>query len=374
MTCLVGEIIAIMDEIAPPACAEEWDRVGLQVGSPSWEITAALVALDATIEVVEEAKRKDAGLIICHHPPLFRPLSRLVVDEPLGALIQRALVDKVAVFAAHTNLDAAELGVSAHLAEILRLKNHEPLISPAFAARLKLVTFVPPEHAERVSAALFKAGAGNIGDYGGCSFRAKGTGTFFPGPASSPAVGEVGKNNQVEEIRLEVVADETDLGEILRALRQSHPYEEPACDIYTIKTPAASALGRVGDLPQPLEVRELARLCSRVLENPGVRWGGDPRAVVERVAVCGGSGGDMVGAAMKAEAQALVTGDVGYHQAREAVDRGLAIIDAGHYHTERPVVARLAALLREKAGSRDLEVGILASDARTDPWNDGGAD
>jgi dinuclear metal center YbgI/SA1388 family protein len=374
MTCLVRDIVAIMDEIAPPACAEEWDRVGLQVGSPQWETAAVLVSLAATVEVVDEARRKGAGLIVCHHPPLFRPLSRLLVDEPLGSLLQRALVDRVAIFAAHTNLDAAELGVSARLAELLELKDPAPLVSPALAARLKLVTFVPPEHAERVSAALFEAGAGKIGDYGGCSFRVEGTGTFIPGPSSKPAVGEVGKYNQMGEVRLEVVADEAELEGILEALRENHPYEEPACDVYPVRTPVAFALGREGGLPRPLEVRELARLCSRLLENPGVRWGGDPRAVVERVAVCGGSGGEMVEAALRAGAQALVTGDVGYHQARDAVDRGLAIIDAGHYHTERPMVTRLASLLREKAGERGLEVEILASHARTNPWNDGGDD
>lgn len=374
MACRVEDVIRLVEEIAPPDLAEEWDNVGLLVGSRRAEISRVLVSLDCTREVLEEARKSGAGLLVCHHPPVFRPLRRLLLDEPEGHLLCAAVRAGMSLYAAHTNLDVCEEGVNAALAEALGLVGHRPLPGAKARSRCKLVTFLPPEHVAAVSAALFAAGAGRIGDYTGCSFLLEGTGTFTPGPDSHPAYGEAEGPNQVRETRLEVVVEEERLEDAVRALLAGHPYEEPAYDVYPLRAFPAAGMGRVGELPAPETLSALARRCSRELGNPSVRIAGDPAAEVRRVAVCGGSGGKLASAALAAGAQVLVTGDVGYHEAQEAVARDLAIIDAGHYHTEIPAVARLARLLEEKAEKTGLEVSVLASSVRACPWSHGGGE
>ncbi|RJP30069.1 MAG: Nif3-like dinuclear metal center hexameric protein [Actinobacteria bacterium] len=374
MACRVGDIIALVEELAPPYLAEDWDNVGLQVGSERAETGAVLVSLDAHPRTLEEARSRGAGMLVCHHPPIFRPLRRLVTDEPVGALLRDALVSGVAVYAAHTNLDASPHGVNAALATLLALRDHRPLPAEPLEAGYKLVTFLPPEHVAEVSAALFETGAGAIGDYAGCSFRVEGTGTFTPGPSSRPARGEASGPNVVSEVRLELLVNREGLEEAVEAMLSRHPYEEPAYDIYRLHGPACAGLGRIGDLPEPVSLGRFARKCAKLLGSPALRLAGDPAAAVSRVAVCGGSGGKLAPRAREDGAQVLVTGDVGYHEAQEAVEAGLAVIDAGHYHTERPVVPHLAALLSGRAERSGLEVEILVSDVHTYPWIDGGAE
>jgi dinuclear metal center YbgI/SA1388 family protein len=372
MACKVAEIVALMEELAPPAYAEDWDNVGLQVGSREREVEAVLICLDVTVEVLAEAREVGAGMLVCHHPLFLRPIRRLSGDDALGALLEETVRSGLSVYAAHTNLDASQEGVNVALAETLGLLHHRPLRGDPREGGFKLTTFLPPQDVGAVSEALCRAGAGVIGDYTGCSFRVEGTGTFTPGTRSRPAYGEIGKFNQVNEVRLELVVGKEALQDVLDALMESHPYEEPACDVYPLKLPAVGGLGRVGVLPRPMKIAELAELCSSRLGNPAVRFTGDGDLAVSRVAVCGGSGVGQAPRAKEAGAQVLVTGDVGYHQAAEAFAEGLAIIDAGHYHTEWPVVSRLAGLLAKKAGGLGLEVEVHASRIRTCPWRNGG--
>ena len=372
MACQVKDIVALMEEIAPPEYAEDWDNVGLLVGSAHAGIETVLVSLDATSEVVAEAGERGAGLLISHHPPVFRPMTRVITDKPPGSLVKEALMAGVALYAAHTNLDLCEVGVNVVLAEKFGLKDHRPLQSSPAAEGFKLVTFLPQQHLPSVSEALFKAGAGVIGDYTGCSFRVEGRGTFTPGPGASPAYGEAGKPNQVEEVRLEVVVEKDGLERALKALLDSHPYEEPAYDVYPLRMPSTAGKGRIGELPDMTTLGGLVRRCSQELGIPSVRLAGDPGREVRRVAVCGGRGGKLIPRAAREGAEVMITGDVVYHEALAAAARGLAVIDAGHYHTERPVVPHLAALLRQKADRAGLEVEVHISDIDTHPWVVGG--
>ncbi len=372
MGCRVQDMTGILEDIAPPGLAEEWDNVGLQCGSPHAEVDAVLVALEVNEEVVEEAVERGAGLIVCHHPLIFEPLKDLREDDPRSRLACEVVRTRLAVYAAHTNLDAAPLGVNAALAEALGLRDDAPLMEGITRPARKVVTFLPPEHVVAVSETLFAAGAGVIGEYTGCSFRAEGTGTFYAGAGTSPAYGEKGAMNEVREVRLEVLVEERLLGRALRALLQAHPYEEPAVDVYPTEIPWAGGMGRVGRLQGPLRLRELADLCRTRLGNPCVRFAGPPDREVERVAVCGGRGAHLAAAARRAGADALVTGDVGHHQALEALALGLAVVDAGHYHTERTVVPFLARLLKERAERRGLEVEVIASHVDSSPWKVGG--
>ena len=364
--------MSILDGLAPPWLAEDWDNVGLIFGSEGQEVRAVLVSLDITPEVVEEAREKEAGLVVCHHPPIFRPLRRLREDLPEGSLACGIVRAGISVFAAHTNLDASPHGVNAALAEALGLLDHRPLAEGRAQSAYKLVTFLPPEHLAEVSRALFEAGAGTIGDYRECSFRVEGTGTFLPLAAARPAYGEPGRLNEVREIRLEVLVPGDAVRAAVERLIASHPYQEPAFDVYPLRRLAEGGMGRVGDLPRSLSLERLAELCGRVLGCPVVRYAGEPGWEIRRLAVCGGRGAGLYGEALKAGAQALLTADVNHHEAAEALAHGLAVIDAGHYYTERVVVPHLSRLLREEAGKRGLEVAVYESVVNTCPWFHGG--
>lgn len=372
MNCTVGDLVSIMDELAPRALARDWDNVGLIFGSEAQQVSAVLVALDVTMEVVEEAEEKGAGLIVCHHPPIFRPLSRVLEDSPEGALAGRIIRACISVFAAHTNLDASPQGVNAALAEAIGLVDPRPLEENPYSAAYKLVTFLPPEKLADVSRALFQAGAGVIGDYRECSFRVEGTGTFLPLEQAHPAFGERGRLNEVRESRLEVLVPEDVLAPAVEALLRSHPYEEPAFDLYPLHRPSAGGMGRVGELPRPLSLGELAEFCGRVLGCPDVRFAGEPGREIKRLAVCGGRGAELFRNALQAGAQAFLTSDVGHHEAADALGHGLAVIDAGHYYTERVIVPYLARLMRKETEKRGLEVAIYESGLNTCPWNLGG--
>jgi dinuclear metal center YbgI/SA1388 family protein len=354
--------LRLLDEWYPPSTAEEWDNCGLQVGSRSWPADRVLVALDPTVGVVREAAEKECGLLITHHPLLFRPISRLDLEEPNGRAIAEAVTGRVAVVACHTNADVASPGVSDALAEALDLDVTGVLDQTAGGERVKLVTFVPPEATAKVLDAIAGAGGGVIGEYSHCSFRVRGTGTFLPSERARPVVGERGELNQAEEDRLEVVVPADRRREAIEAMVNAHPYEEVAYDVYPLASGGGLGLGRFAIPREPLTAAALAERCGDRLGAPA-RLAGDPVRHVQSIALCGGSGASLIPVALHARADVYVTGDVKHHQALDAVAAGLTVIDAGHHATEQPFVPHLAARL---AGAGVGEV--LVSELSTDPF------
>jgi len=361
---LVIEAVEHLRELAPEEYAASWDNVGLQVGDEGAEIKGILVALNVDARVVEEAASLGAGLIVSHHPLIFQPLRRVDLNMAAARVLKMLLCCDINLYVAHTNLDVVEGGVSAALAEALGLQELRPLTRMTLAKRVKLVTFVPPGSAEEVREALCRGGAGRIGRYECCSFLTEGQGTFRPLEGASPAVGEVGALNREQEVRLEVVLDREDLPAAIEELRRAHPYEEPAVDIYPLEDVQAG-LGRVGRLPRPLTLKELGDLCRERLEARGLRFVGDAGKTLSRVAVCGGSGEEVIEAAA-GQADALVTGDIKYHAALRALDMGLHVIDAGHAATEKVVLPRLASFLRDRLKGRGVEVWVSREEVH--PW------
>jgi dinuclear metal center YbgI/SA1388 family protein len=357
-----GEWIDLLDQWYPPSWAEEWDNSGLQVGDRSWPAERALVALDPTEDVVAEAADRGCGLLVTHHPLLFRPVSRLDVAEPVGRALQAALAARVVLVACHTNADVALPGVSDALASVLDLEVTGVLEETRSGERVKLVTFVPVEATAKVLDAIAGAGGGVIGEYSHCSFRVRGTGTFLPSENADPAVGERGALNEVEEDRLEVVVPKDRLAAAVQAMVDAHPYEEVAYDAYSLAPGGGLGLGRVARPREPITAAELADRCQAKLGS-AVRVAGDARRELRTVGVCGGSGASLIPVALRAGVDAYVTGDVKHHDALEGAAQGLAIVDAGHHATEWPFVLHLAARLRE-AGLGE----VLVSDISTDPF------
>ena len=351
----VGEIAAAVERLAPPALAEGWDNSGLQVGNPAAGVGRVLVALTPLPEVFEEAEETGADFLLFHHPLIFSPLKSVDTGSYPGNLVARAISENLAVYAAHTSYDAAPDGVSVALAAATGLRGPLEVVSPRGALR-KLVVFVPVGDAEAVAEALAEAGAGRIGDYTQCTFRSPGTGTFLPGEESDPHIGERGRLEQVEEVRLETVVPAHLARAAVDAATAAHPYEEVALDVYPVEgTPEGCGYGRFGTLPEPMGPEELAARVSRSLGFPARLMSEGDRAEIRRVAVLGGSGGSFLREVAASGAEAYVTGDLDYHDALLAESLGLAAIDAGHAATELPSLEPLA---RRLAGLVDAPVGV----------------
>ncbi len=338
---LLRDIIHKIETLAPPTLAEAWDNSALQTGNPNSEVERVLVALTPLPEVLDEAEEKNANLILLHHPLIFKPLKTVDESAYPGDLLTRAIKSGTAIYAAHTSYDAAPKGVSVPLADTLGLRGPLSVISPRGSLK-KLVVFVPEENVETVADALSGAGAGVIGDYTHCTFRTEGHGTFLPGDAANPHLGERGNLEKVAEIRLETVVPSHLANEAVRAAAESHPYEEMAHDIYPVEGfPEECGYGRIGDLSEELSPNELRAYVSERLGFEA-RLVADVGREIKRVAVLGGSGGSFIPEVAASNADAYITGDLDYHDGLLAESLGLTAIDAGHAATELPSLAPLA--------------------------------
>lgn len=343
-------IVDTLDKIAPKYLAENWDNVGLLIGSPAQAVSKILVALDVTESVVEQAISIDADMIIAHHPIFFKGIKNIRTDLPQGRLLARLIKNDIAVYAAHTNLDIADGGVNDILAGRFNLSSVESIIIEYADKLVKLAVFVPIDHADSVRSALFDAGTGHIGNYSHCTFQTVGTGTFMPLSGTQPFIGEQNKLEQVTEVRLETIMPERISKRVVKAMLKSHPYEEVAYDLYPLTNVGPGVgLGRVGNLSTPKKLADFIAEVKKVLEIDSVNVVGSPDKLIQRVAVCGGSGAGLIQKAAFVGADVLVTGDVKYHEAQQAVDSGIAIIDAGHFATENVVVGYLGKYLENCA-------------------------
>lgn len=363
----VGEIVEALESFAPVELTEKWDNVGLQVGDLDWEVDAALVSLNTDMSVLEEAKEAGAGMVVSHHPLIFGELKRVTAEGEPGRTIMAALERRIAVYAAHTNADCASGGASDLLADGLGLIQCRPLRASRAKKEVKLVTFVPEKDVETVRKAVCDAGAGVIGEYRDCTFRVDGRGTFFGTEGTEPVVGRKGRLEEVAEWRLEVVVPSAKVLEVVSALIESHPYETPAYDVYPLSPSSCEAgLGRIGMLPKPMKVSELVKRTKRLLGLESVWIAGERGAVVEKVAVCAGGGGELLKDAVEQGAEAYVTGDVKYHTAREAAAAGIVLVDVGHAASELPAVRWLA----EELEKRVPAVRFLVSEVEVEPFTE----
>ena len=363
----VRAITSALERWAPPGSKLPYDNVGLQVGDPARDVSSVLVALDLTPAVVDEAEAFGADLIVTHHPLLFKPLKRLVATDFVAALALRLAERGIAYYAIHTNLDAAPGGVSFALAEQLGLERVR-FLDRMQDALVKLVTFVPPEHLDNVRAAVAEAGAGQIGDYEACAFASPGTGFFRPGDEAEPHTGTTGELSEEAEVRLEVEVARWDVGRVVKALEAAHPYEEVAYDLYPVEQPNRRVgLGAIGELAEPEPLPDFLKRVAERLDAGALRYVGDDAAEVRTVAVCGGSGSSLIPQALAAGADAFVTADVTYHTYFQPLDPAgaprLALVDAGHYETER-VTERL---LVDWLGARFPTLRVRATAHRTSP-------
>jgi dinuclear metal center YbgI/SA1388 family protein len=347
--------------------AEEWDNVGLQVGEAAAELKCALICLDPNEKALEAAVTAGAQAIVAHHPLMFRPLRSLVPADETGRVLFRAVREGIAILCAHTNLDRGRNGLNDWLAERLGVAETRPLA--AGGELLKLVVFVPAGYDGPVADALFAAGAGEVGRYDRCSFRSPGTGTFRPGAGTSPFIGREGETEAVRELRLETVLPREAAHRAVERMLKAHPYEEVAYDLIPLSNRRSDVgLGRIGRLEQALPLGEFALQVKAALGADALRLVGEAGRRVAKVALCGGSGSSLLAEAVRQGADVLVTGDVKYHEAKNAESQGLALIDAGHFATEQLVVAGLSAVLRREAEKKGLNVVFHEMKGESDPF------
>jgi len=353
----VKQLVAVIEDVAPREIAEEWDNVGLLVGAYSNMVKRVLLALDVTEEAADKAIELGCELIIAHHPVIFRPLKALRTDSPQGRVLEKLIQAGVSVYAAHTNWDKCRFGTSRRLAELLGLSDITVLKVMGQSRSYKLVVFVPESHREAVFQAMSAAGAGHIGNYSHCSFSTLGKGTFVPLTGATPHVGRAQELIHVEEARLEMIVPQGMLTSVLKGLQAAHPYEEIAYDVLELHNAGQSyGLGSVGELTQPIAWTELSARLRGLF--PEVRVAGRIPLKVRKVAVCGGAGSELVHVAHAAQADALITGDVGHHSALEAAALGLAVVDAGHFATEAFLLWDWHALLTKCANSNQLPLEL----------------
>lgn len=344
---VLSELIAHLETLAPPAYQESYDNAGLITGSPAMQISGAVICIDSTEAVIDEAISLGFNLVIAHHPIVFTGLKKFNGDNYVERVIIKAIRNNIAIFAIHTNLDNVMDGVNRKLAEKLGLSQLRILV-PKKGLLKKLVTYCPLADAERVKSALFSAGAGSVGNYDECSFGVHGTGTFRGNERSNPSVGQKGIRHHEPEERIEVIFEGFRQSQLLNALLSVHPYEEIAYDIYSIDNQYRNVgSGMLGRYEIPMTWPEFLKQIKEVLNVPCLRYTTPVSETVTRVAVCGGSGSFLLPSAIRAGADAFVTADFKYHQFFDATGL-IGVVDAGHYETEQFTKDLIYDSLKEK--------------------------
>ncbi|GMT46217.1 MAG: GTP cyclohydrolase 1 type 2 [bacterium] len=350
----IKELSRYLENFAPLALQESYDNSGLLIGSPEKEVEKALITLDVTHEVMDEAIALGFGLIIAHHPLIFKGLKRLRGGNLVEDLVIKAVKNDVAIYAIHTNLDNVVEGVNARLALQLGLKDTKILL-PAGKLK-KLVVFCPESHADVIREAVLNAGAGYIGNYSHCSYATAGEGSFKALEGTHPFVGKQGEIHFEKEVRLEAIVSDNFLDVVLQAMLAVHPYEEVAYDIYALEnTGVNTGAGMIGELPEAMASADFLQRVKNRLGAQTLRHGKLIGKKVKKVAVSGGSGSFLMGKAFASGADAFVTADLKYHDFFHYQNQ-MILIDAGHYETEQFTKDLLFELLTKKFPNFALQI------------------
>lgn len=341
------EITSFLESFAPLSYQEDYDNSGLIAGNPDQMITAALISLDCTEDVVDEAIESGCNLIISHHPIVFKGLKKFNGKTYVERVIIKALKNDIALYAIHTNLDHIQSGVNAKICDKLGLINQQ-ILAPKGNSLRKLTTYVPRNHADNVRAALFQAGAGNIGNYSNCSFNAEGFGTFKASDNANPYVGEKDVLHQETEVKIEVIIPSHKENQIVQALKHAHPYEEVAFDIYQLlnKNETVGA-GMIASLELEMDELSFLKFVKERLNAEVIRHTNFLGKPVRQIAVCGGSGSFLLKDAIAAKADVFITADFKYHEFFDA-EKKIVIADVGHFESEQFTQELLYEIIQKK--------------------------
>jgi dinuclear metal center YbgI/SA1388 family protein len=358
------ELCSFLESEIPLAFQEGYDNSGLQAGNPEMEIIAALLTVDITEEVINEAIKYNCNLVISHHPLIFGNLKKLTGSTSTERILFTCLKNDIAVYSAHTNLDITHHGVSRKMAEKMGLENVTVLV-PLEKKLIKLVTYIPETHLDKVRNAIFDAGAGSVGNYDHCGFTVEGTGSFRGNEQTNPYIGKRGEMTYEKEIRFETVFFSHLKEKIIKTLIENHPYEEVAYDLYSLENRNVDAgLGCTGAFSSPLTEDEFLHKVSEVFNAKGIRYSQKSGRKIKKVALCGGSGASFISNAIASESDAYITSDIKYHSYFEA-EKKLLLVDTGHFESEKFAVEILKALIIKKFP----KFAVRFSETNTNPIN-----
>ena len=360
----IKEITDFLESLAPLSSQESYDNSGLIIGDPNTEIDKVLVSLDCIEATVDEAIESRCKLIIAHHPIVFKGLKKLNGSNYIERTVIKAIQNNIAIYAIHTNFDHYKFGVNYEIAERLGLKNIQ-ILSPKKDALNKLVCYVPMDHVESVANSMFDAGAGSIGDYTECSFQSMGKGTFKPGERADPFEGKSGELSEVEECKLEVLVSNHLIGNVLKAMNLSHPYEEVAYEVYPILNQNQfEGAGMVGELEMEMESVAFLTHLKKVFNCGVIRHTSLGAAKISKIAFCGGSGSFLLTEAKKSGANIFITADFKYHEFFDA-ENEIIIADIGHFESEQFTSNRIARILTKKFP----KFAVRLTEVNTNPIN-----
>lgn len=358
----VQEIVQYLEELSPLSYAEGFDNVGLLVGEPYQHVSGVLVSLDTLEVIVDEAIEKNCNMIVSFHPIIFSAMKRITGKTYVERVVMKALRHNIAIYSMHTALDNMFEGVNSALCDALSLKDRSILI-PQKNTLKKLVTYVPVSHADLVRKALFKAGAGAVGNYSDCSFSVEGTGTFKAGEGTSPYVGKPNELHREREERVEVIFPKHIQSHLLHNLKQSHPYEEVAFDVFSLDNECNRiGMGMIGTLSEVMPERAFLEYVKDKLGTPCIRHSDFTGKKISRVAVLGGSGAFAIEAAIACGADAYVSSDFSYHEFFKA-EKKILLADVGHYESEQFTKKLLFEYLRKKIPN----FAVILSEQSTNP-------
>jgi len=341
------DLTNFLENIAPLAYQEDYDNSGLIVGDLDREVKGAVISLDCTEAVIDEAIANGLDLVISHHPIVFRGLKKFNGKSYVERVVMKAIKNDIALYAIHTNLDHVIDGVNSKICEKLGIIN--PTILKLKEGSLKkMVTFCPESDAEKVRKAMFDAGAGWIGNYSECSFNTDGFGTFKAEEGADPHVGQIGKRHHESEVKIETIYPANIERRLIAALFEAHPYEEVSYDLYPISNPYLKVgSGMIGNLENDQDENDFLKQVKEKLNAKVVRHTAFTGKKIRRVAVCGGSGSFLLGNAITAGADIFITADFKYHEFFDAEGK-LIIADVGHFESEQFTQELLLELITEK--------------------------
>ncbi len=358
----VKDVIAHLEDLAPQTYAEDFDNTGLLVGNNNTEITNILVCLDTLENVIDEAIEKNCNLIVSFHPIIFSGLKKITGKNYVERTVLKAIKNDIAIYSIHTALDNSNIGVNAKICEKLGLLDSKILI-PQTSTIKKLVCYAPLKNAEKLRNALFKVGAGNIGNYSNCSFSVEGTGSFMGNEKSNPVVGKKGDTHFEAEVQIGVTYSKHNESNILKALFENHPYEEVAYEITTLENKNQNiGMGMIGRLEKPISEKEFLKSVAKTMNAKGVRYSKLLGKDVKKVAVLGGSGAFAIDAARKAGADVFISADFKYHDFFKA-ENTIVLADIGHYESEQFTKELLVSFLKKKI----TNFAVLLSEINTNP-------
>lgn len=358
----IKEIVSALERFAPLPLQDGFDNAGLQIGVTDVEATGALLCLDITEDIVDEAIANDCNIIISHHPLLFKGYKSITGRDYVERCIIKAIKHDIVVFAAHTNMDNANGGVNFKIAEKIGLKNIQ-ILDKKEDLLFKLITFVPTPHVEEVKKTLFKAGAGNIGNYENCNFQVLGDGQYKAKRGANPFIGIIGKNHKEPEVRLEVVLPSYLKEQVEKALLKIHPYEEPAYDFIALQNSWSQVgAGIVGELNEPESELEFLRRIKKLFEVGCLRHNKLAGRLVRKVALCGGSGAFLLPKAIASGADVFITGEIKYHD-YFGHEEEILMADIGHYESEQYTIEIFKSII----GDRFPQLNVIATQINTNP-------